>query len=64
MATRADVLGALQQELRHAVDAGESKYIAQLQREIAKYSAGSPADPAKETTSTPAATRSVRSKKE
>jgi len=51
MTTRAGVLAGLQQELRHAKDAGEVAYIRELEAQIARYSAGSPADPAKETTS-------------
>lgn len=64
MAGRADVLAGLKQELLHARDVGEVRYIRQLEAEIAKYSAGTPQNPLKETTSTatPAATRPARSK--
>jgi len=60
VATRADVLARLKAELRHARDVGEDKYIRQLEAEIARYSAGSSSNPAKETTS---AKRPVRSRK-
>ena len=49
MATRAHVLGALRQELRHAQDCHAVAYAAELEREISRLSAGTPADPARET---------------
>lgn len=51
MASRADVLAGLQQELRHAQDVGAVSYIRQLEAQIAQYSAGSGSNPATETTS-------------
>jgi hypothetical protein len=60
MADRADVLAGLQRELRHARDVGEVAYIRQLEAQIAKYSAGTPANPATETTA--AVKRPARSK--
>ena len=49
MADRAAVLGALQRELWHARDVGEAAYAAQLEREIGQLSAGTAANPARET---------------
>jgi hypothetical protein len=49
VATRAYVLGQLQRELRHAQDCHAGAYAAQLEQEIARLSAGTPADPARET---------------
>ena len=49
MATRAHVLGQLQRELRHALDVRADAYAAQIEREIARLSAGTPEHPARET---------------
>lgn len=64
MTSRAGVLAGLERELRHARDTGEDGYIRELEAEIAKYSAGTTANPLKETTTAaaPAATRPARSK--
>jgi hypothetical protein len=53
MASRAHVLGGLQRELLAARDVHADAYAAQLEREIARLSAGSPADPARETLAAP-----------
>ena len=49
MATREHVLGQLQRELRAARDAHADGYAAEIERKIARLSAGTPADPARET---------------
>lgn len=59
MATREHVLAGLQSELRHAEANGASAYAARLRAQIARLSAGSPDNPARETT---AARRPARSK--
>ena len=61
MSSRADVVARLEQELRHARDVGEVRYIRQLEAQIAQYSKGSSANPAQETT-TAAPRRPARSK--
>jgi hypothetical protein len=58
MATRADVLAGLRVELGHAVANREDGYARQLRAEIARYSRGSAADPATETTGRTAARKS------
>lgn len=59
MAGRAHVLGLLQRELAAARDVHADAYAAELERRIARMSAGSTQNPAKETT---AARRPARSK--
>ena len=59
MADRAHVLGLLQRELAAARDVHEERYAAQLEQEIARLSAGSPANPVRET----AAARPARRRK-
>lgn len=49
MADRAVVLAGLERELRAAVDVREDAYAVRLRREIARLSAGSRADPLRET---------------
>lgn len=59
MADRAIVLGGLQRELRAAEDVHEERYAAELRREIARLSAGTPVSPVRETA---AARRPARGK--
>lgn len=49
MADRAVILGRLERELRAARDVHEDAYAAQLEREIARLSAGTPVHPVRET---------------
>ena len=51
MADRAHVIGLLQRELAVARDVHEDDYAAELQRRIARLSAGSAQDPAREVAS-------------
>jgi hypothetical protein len=53
VASRAHVLGELQRELRAARDVREDAYAAQLEREIARLSAGTPDNPVRETAARP-----------
>lgn len=58
MAVREYVLGRLRRELWHARDVHADVYAAELQAQIDQMSAGSPDNPARETTSRrPAANR-------
>ena len=59
MADRAFVIGRLQRELQAAEDVHEEAYAAQLRAQIARLSAGTPDNPARET----AAKRPARSRK-
>ena len=49
MATREHVLGQLRLELAAARDAREDRYATRLEAQIMRLSAGTPADPARET---------------
>jgi len=60
VADRAFVIGRLQQELRAAEDVHADEYAAQLRAQIARLSAGTPDNPARETT---AARRPARSRR-
>jgi hypothetical protein len=51
MADRATVLAGLERELRHARDAHEDGYAARIEQEIARLSAGTPANPVREVAS-------------
>ena len=53
MADRATVLGRLERELRHARDVHADGYAAEILREIARLSAGTPANPVRELASRP-----------
>lgn len=59
MADRVRVLGLLQRELAAARDVRADAYAAELEQRIARLSAGTPGNPARETT---AARRPARSK--
>ena len=60
MAARAHVLGELQRELWHARDVHEDGYAAEIERKIARLSAGTADNPVRETAARPRPARRRR----